>query len=135
MDPNLRYQNNEWAGNPNTNDLAIDRRRREAADIEKKRRKEYLKNICCLFPCCCCCYCRCQKFPKEEDISDISDMDISWNRNFVNLRRYKIDTKLQLYIQNVDRCWKSYNYSQNLSRDNKYTHLLVLWFIYFWMNS
>ena len=81
--PTLRYQGNDWAGNPNGNGLAIDQRRREAADIEKKRRKEYLKNICCLFPCCCCCYCRCQKFPKEDEIIDTSDIDISWNRNFV----------------------------------------------------
>lgn len=75
--PTLMYQGNDWAGNPNGNGLAIDQRRREAADIEKKRRKEYLKNICCLFPCCCCCYCRCQKFPKEDEISDTSDIDIS----------------------------------------------------------
>ena len=52
-------------------------RRQKAADLEKKRRKEYLKNICCLFPCCCCCYCRCQKFPKEEEMSDMSDTDVS----------------------------------------------------------
>ena len=52
-------------------------RRQKAADLEKKRRKEYLKNICCLFPCCCCCYCRCQKFPKEEEMSDTSDTDVS----------------------------------------------------------
>ena len=50
-----------------------EQRRKDAADLEKNRRKEYLKNICCLFPCCCCCYCRCQKFPKEEDVSEISD--------------------------------------------------------------
>ena len=54
-----------------------EQRRQKAAELEKKRRKEYLKNICCLFPCCCCCYCRCQKFPKEDEISDASETDVS----------------------------------------------------------
>ena len=114
----------------------MDQRRREAADIEKKRRKEYLKNICCLFPCCCCCYCRCQKFPKEEDISDTSDIDISWNINFVNDRwkNYSI-LKCNSIWKNLIDCWKFYYYSSNLLNSTSCTHLLVPWYIYLWRNS
>ena len=76
---NRNYHGNDWNGIiPKDDELSKEQRRKEAAAaLEKKRRKEYLKNICCLFPCFCCCYCRCQKFPREEDVSENSDTDVA----------------------------------------------------------
>ena len=76
-DESKRHYNTEKSRQRYFEQQKEEERRRKAAELEKKRRKEDLKNICCLFPCCCCCYCRCQKFPKEEEMSDTSDTDVS----------------------------------------------------------